>query len=66
MLLALGGSYGNYGVENTLTMKVNEATWDQASQNTAGVGLAHALPATKSDCRGHRKSHMSLEYELFG
>lgn len=22
---------------------VNEATWDQASQNTAGVGLAHAL-----------------------
>lgn len=47
---------------------VNEATWDQASQNTAGVGLAHAFQesATKSDFRGHRKSHMSLEYELFG
>ena len=42
-LLVLGGSCGNCGLENMLTRKVNEATWDQASQPTAAGGLAHAL-----------------------
>ena len=43
LLLPLGGSCGNCGLENMLTRKVSEATWDQASQHTVGGGLAHAL-----------------------